>query len=94
MKLRAESYCFHRFPTVENFSFSYTKAYKTSSTYEIIVFCSNLEDLISYVISKRKAGQIHFKFGLYGEEGFLKPCLSIQTPEESARLEGTCKIYE
>ena len=55
---------------------------------QVIVYCSDLQNLIEYVSKKRGASKTHLKFGIDGGQGSLKICMTIQ----SDSLEGTSDI--
>ena len=48
-----------------------------------VVFCQSLNDFIHYIKEERQLNNVHLKFGIDGEGGYLKVCCSMQNLSSS-----------
>lgn len=74
-----EFFDFQRCPTI------ISKAGEKTSSTEILVYCNDVLGLINRVKEARNLNDPHLKFGIDGGGGFLKVCLSVQTPDPVVR---------
>ena len=77
-KLITKNHLLDKYFSTRICDFIHIKSNKKTAAPEKVVYCNDINGLISFIKSKRSEDDVHLKVGVDGGGGFLKICLSVQ----------------